>query len=259
MTQVEEVLRLVREVLGAGVIGAYLHGSAVLGGLKPHSDLDVFVVSQRHTTAHERRALADGLLELSGASLRGSSVRPVELTIVSQPEVRPWRYPPCSEFQYGEWLRDEFERGSIPSPGPDPDLASLITIVLAGNAPLYGPSPDEVLDPVPHEDVIRAMTATVPEQLAGLEEDTTNAVLTLARIWTTLATGEIRSKDGAADWALDHLPVEHRPPLAHARAIYLGEEEDRWEDLLSDLRPYADYVVGAIEGLAAPYGINPLR
>src|SRR5690606_30100087 len=38
--QTERVLRLVGGVLGDGMVGAYLHGSAALGGLRPHSDLD---------------------------------------------------------------------------------------------------------------------------------------------------------------------------------------------------------------------------
>ncbi|MGK5694567.1 aminoglycoside adenylyltransferase domain-containing protein [Streptomyces sp. URMC 128] len=31
--------------------------------------------------------------------------------------------------------------------------------------------------------------------------------------------------------ALDRLPAEHRPALARARAVYLGEETERWDDL----------------------------
>ena len=67
--------------------------------------------------------------------------------------------------------------------------------------------------------------------LADLDDDTRNVVLTLARIWTTLGTGEFRSKDAAADWALERLPEEHRAVLARARAIYLGDEPERWDDL----------------------------
>lgn len=247
MAQVENVARLVREVLGADVIGVYLHGSAVLGGLRPHSDVDVFAVSRRRTAARQRRTLVEGLMEISGSEARGGPARPVELTVVVQSEVRPWRYPPRSEFQYGEWMRDEFERSHTPSPVPDPDLAPLITMVLLGGAPLYGPNPREVLDPVPREDVVRAMSDAVPELLAGVEEDTRNAILTLARIWTTLDTGEIRSKDAAADWVLARLPTEHRPPLICARDIYLGDEEERWDDLRLRIRPHADYVVEMIE------------
>ncbi|ONK09780.1 aminoglycoside adenylyltransferase family protein [Streptomyces sp. MP131-18] len=254
MTPEQNVVRLVRGVLGADVVGAYLHGSAVLGGLRPHSDVDVFVVLRRRTTAEERRVLVGELLGISGEKARPVPARPVELTLVVQDDVRPWRYPPRCEFQYGEWLRDAYERGEVPSPEPSPDLAPLITMVLLGNAVLFGPPPGEVFAPVPHEDVERAIVAGVPELLADLEHDTRNVVLTFARIWTTLATGVIRSKDEAAAWALGELPAEHRPVLARARAVYLGEEKERWDDLLPRLRPHAAYVTGVIERLAARDG-----
>jgi len=254
VTQTESVVRLVREVLATDVVGVYLHGSAVLGGLRPSSDVDVFVVARRHTTPRERRALVDGLLEVSGRRARRGPARPVELTLVVQGDVRPWRYPPRREFQYGEWLRDAYESGTTPSPVPDPDLAPLVTMVLLGNAPLLGPPPGEVLDPVPHQDLRRAIAAGVPDLLTDLREDTRNVVLTLARVWTTLATGEIRSKDAAATWALARLPAEHRTVPTRARAIYLGQEEERWDDLLPRVRPYADHVAGVIGRLAARGG-----
>lgn len=87
----------------------------------------------------------------------------------------------------------------------------------------------------------------MPDLLAELDTDTRNVLLTLARIWTTLATGEIRSKDAAADWALARLPAGHRPVLAHARAVYLGDEDERWDGgLLTGVRPCADHLVRAI-------------
>ncbi|WP_055544022.1 aminoglycoside adenylyltransferase family protein [Streptomyces kanamyceticus] len=251
MTQTDDVVRLVREVLEpVGLIGAYLHGSAVLGGLRPHSDIDVFAVVRRPTTAARRRALTEGLLAVSGHPDHGTPLRPVELTVAVQDDIRPWMYPPRCEFQYGEWLRDTYLRGVMPEPGPSPDLALLVTMVLDGRAPLLGPAPGDVLDPVPTADLARAMTAGVPELLAERDTDTRNVLLTLARIWTTLATGDIKSKDAAADWALERLPAEHRPVLARARAVYLGDEEERWDDLLPQVAPHAAYVVRAIEGLA---------
>lgn len=250
MPQDDDSVRMARDVLSADVLGAYLHGSAVQEGLRPHSDVDVLIVLRRHTTAQERRALVDGLLEISGIPERRGSPRPVELTLVVQSEIRPWRYPPRSEFQYGEWLRDEFERGETPSPTTSPDLALLITMVQQGNTALLGPPPEEVLDPVPWEDLVRALVAGVPDLRTELETDTRNVVLTLARIWTTLATGAICSKDAAADWALRRLPAEHRPVLAHARAVYLGERADIWAHLLPQVRPCADHITSVIERLA---------
>jgi streptomycin 3"-adenylyltransferase len=87
----------------------------------------------------------------------------------------------------------------------------------------------------------------IPALLGDLDADTRNVLLTLARIWTTLATGEIRAKDASADWVLERLPRGERPVLERARAIYLGEAEERWDDLQPLVRPHAERLVRAIE------------
>jgi streptomycin 3"-adenylyltransferase len=251
--QLDRVVALVLDVLGPHTVGAYLFGSAVLGGLRPRSDLDVFVVSKRRTTREEKQRLVDRLLAISGRSTPQGMWRNVELTIVVQSEVKPWRYPPRRDFQYGQRFRAAFESGNL-APWPtttDPDLASLITQVLLANSPVLGPPPADVCDPVPYADFVRAIVDDIDAWLANLDSDTRNVILALARIWRTLATGVIRSKDGAADWALDRLPQEHRAILARARAIYLGDEAERWDDIQPRVRPHAAYVVGEIERLAA--------
>jgi streptomycin 3"-adenylyltransferase len=91
----------------------------------------------------------------------------------------------------------------------------------------------------------------IPGLLSDLDGDERNIVLTFARIWTTLATGVIRSKDAAADWALPLLPPEHRAVLVHARSIYLGDAPEEWGDLLPRVRPHVDHVIGAIERVSS--------
>jgi predicted nucleotidyltransferase len=247
--QLGRVVALVRDVLGPDVVGAYLFGSAVLGGLRPRSDLDVLAVSQRPTSREEKQRLVDRLLAISGRRVgEDRAWRRVELTLVVESEIKPWRYPPSFDFQYGDWLRREFERGNV-EPWPtttNPDLASLITMVLVADRPLLGPPPAAVFDPVPHEDLVRANVGDIDSLLADLESDTTNVVLTLARIWSTVATGGIRSKDSAADWALERVDREHRAVLVRARAVYVGDTEDRWDDLRPRLQPHVEHVVAQI-------------
>jgi predicted nucleotidyltransferase len=137
LEQVQEVVRLVGRVLGSEAVGVYPHGSGVLGGLRPASDLDVLVVTRRRMNGPERRALLDGLLNVSGPGGPGGP-RPVELTVVVHSEVRPWRFPPTADFLYGEWLREEFMASGPPAPESMPDLALLITIALSGGHPLSG-------------------------------------------------------------------------------------------------------------------------
>lgn len=247
--QLDRVVALVRDVLGPDALGAYLFGSAVLSGLRPQSDLDVLVVSTRATTRGDKQRLVDRLLAISGRTTPQGRWRRVELTIVVESEVKPWRYPPSFDFQYGDWLRSAFESGELePWPSPtNPDLASLISLVLLADTPLLGPPPAELFDPVPPADSLRAMLGGMDGLLGDLDSDTGNVVLTLARIWSTVETGGVRSKDAAADWALSRLPEEHRAVLARARAVYLGDEDDRWDDLRQQVRAHADHVVAEID------------
>ena len=236
--QLDQTVTLVREVLGDKLVGLYLFGSAVLGGLRPTSDLDLLAVSRRPTTPAERGRLVEGLLALS------KWPRYLELTVVVQSDVRPWRYPPTMDLQYGDWLRDGLERGEIPPPAANPDLAALITMTLLHGRALAGPPPADVFAPVPREDLVRAGVDEVEGILADLDDDTRNMLLTLARIWSTAETGEIRSKDAAADGAIPRLPEAHRPVLERARDSYRSGDYGTWDDL--DVRACASYVVGEI-------------
>jgi len=250
--QIAHVVETLRDALGEELIGAYLHGSAVLGGLRAQSDVDVLAVSNRQTTPGEKRRIVGRLLALSGTDSGPAPPRPVELTLVIWSEIRPWRYPPTMDFQYGEWWREEFERGELEPWGSrtNPDLAQLVTMVLLGGAALIGPPPHQVFDPVPDGDFIDALVADIGALMDDLDSDTRNVVLTLARIWSGVVTGAIQSKDGAAEWALPRLAPEHRVVLARARGNYLGTEEERWDDLQGRIRPFAEAVVAEVEAVA---------
>ena len=245
-----DVVRIVQDVVGDNLVGAYLHGSAVLGGLRPRSDLDVLCVVSEPTRQHERAMLVRRVMAVSGSRAALGPARPVELTVVVGCDVRPWRYPPRCDFQYGEWLRDEYEQGTVPAPFDNPDLALLVTMTLLGNQPLVGPAPAALLDPVPRQDLNRALVSDVPGLLSEVSTDTANVLLTLARTWLTLATGDVTSKDVAAAWALERLPSERGAALTRARAVYLGQEPDRWDDLQPEVTRLADEVVRAIDRIA---------
>src|SRR5512141_2813026 len=97
--QIESVVALVRATLGARLVAVYLYGSAVSGGLRPASDLDLFVVTDRRTTAAQRKRLVTGLRPLSARDARAAAWRPIELTIVARPDILPCRYAPRLDFQ----------------------------------------------------------------------------------------------------------------------------------------------------------------
>ena len=73
-------------------------------------------------------------MPISGRRAVGGPARPIELSIVARPALVPWRYPPSIEFQYGDWMRAELERGDLPEwPRPDPDVAVLVETAFISN------------------------------------------------------------------------------------------------------------------------------
>ena len=246
----DAVVAILRDVLGEAILGAYLHGSAVLGGLRPSSDLDVFAIVDRPTSDAERRAIVARLLEISGRRASRGAARPVELTIVQAAEIRPWRASPTVELLYGEWLRDAFERGSVPAPTPMPDVGPEIALALQGNRPLVGPPPADLIDPVPVAELRRSVLAGVPSLLADLETDTRNVLLTFARIWFTLETGRIDSKDVAAAWAVERVPATLRSVLIRARELYLEGADIDWTTTMPDVHATNDHMLAAIQRVA---------
>ncbi|BBI50714.1 hypothetical protein HORIV_31350 [Vreelandella olivaria] len=117
---------VVEDVLGDSIVGIYLFGSAVVGGLKPSSDVDILVATSNPPAFMQRKTLVAQLMSLSGAIGNSQAKRPLELTVITVSDVVPWQFPPRVEFVYGEWLREEFEAGNVPEPVRDPDIAIVL-------------------------------------------------------------------------------------------------------------------------------------
>lgn len=251
-TQIDRVVALLRDVLGEALLGVSLHGSAVIGGLKPTSDLDLFAVTSRRTTAAEQRELIERLMPMSGRGDPTGASRHLGLEIVARDDIHPWRYPTHMDFQYGDWYRPDFAAGNFAPWDPDnPDLAILLAMVLAADHPLLGPRPGELFGPIPWADVRRAMLDSIPDLRSYLDGDERNVVLTLLRIWASLETGTFHSKDGAAHWAMARLPDELRPVAGRAAQLYVeGIAAEDWGDLRPRIQPLVEFLVAAIRGTA---------
>lgn len=248
--QISQCFNVLRKIFREDLLGVYLYGSAVTGGLQAFSDIDLFVISNRAMTITEKAKLLGEILKISGIYQK-SQKRPIELIIVLKSKINPWTYPPHFEYQYGDWLREKFESGNLePWTNTEmPDLALLITQVLLANKTLVGPSPETLLSKVPYQDVLRATEDSLASLIENLDHDTRNVLLTYARIWAMLMTDAIYSKPEAALWALDKLPNEYNPVMNKARAIYIGEEPEDWTNLMGLAQQCSKYMKKEIEKL----------
>lgn len=229
--EVRRILDVVAAVLDDNIAGAYLFGSAIAGGLRPDSDVDLLVLTHRMLSGQRRQQLVSALMKVSGARAEQGPARNAEVTIVVVDEIAPWRHPARSDFVYGEWLRDEFESGVVPAPAIDPDLTLVLATALQGHRALIGPALAKLLTGIPDADIRRAIADSLPALVANVSGDERNVMLTLARMWVTLATGNIVPKDAAADWLLPRLPPKRRGLLATARDAYRGHAaQEAWHE-----------------------------
>lgn len=229
----------------------HLYGSALDGGLKPNSDIDLLVTLNAPLEERVRQELLFGLLNISAPPGTDKDLRALEVTFIRHNEVVPWRYPARRELQFGEWLRKDLVSGVLEQPTLDHDLAILLTKVRQSSLSILGPEAKILFEPIPKNDFRKAMTKTIslwnsPEDWKG---DEGNVVLTLARIWYSASTGNIASKDVAAAWALECLPLEHRKVLQIAREAYLGHGQESLSNQADRLKAFIDFVKASVASI----------
>jgi streptomycin 3"-adenylyltransferase len=244
------VVELLERNLGNNVVGVYLYGSCLGSGLRHQSDVDILVLVSQPITGTRRLGLVADLLKVSGWNAVDATSRPLDISFAVVTEVVPWRFPPSCELLFGEWLRDDLTAQRIGPPSERPDLAILFTTLLQNGRALIGPPASSVLEPVPARDLHRAIVACLPSLLDNLKGDERNVILTLARMWATLATNQILSKDQAADWVLQRLPAHAAPALILARTAYLGEEADDWSTKTQEVDSFVQCVVTQIGAIS---------
>jgi predicted nucleotidyltransferase len=240
--QVQRTISALRKTLGPALRAVFLHGSAVTTGLRPESDIDLLAMIDRPLSDQERRALLADLLQLSPA-LPGAADDPRRLEVmIFRTSPRGLQdYPAEVEFIYGEWLRKDFEAGSLPMPGRNAENTLILAQAGRNAEVLFGEATGQ-LPEIPAEDIRTALGDALPQLIEGLRGDERNVLLTLARIWWTASSGAFVSKDAAAAWAAPLLPPLERHCLDLARGAYLGLVVDIWDQRQDAARQTAEHL-----------------
>lgn len=222
-----KALPLLKHRLGSSLAAVYLHGSAVAEGLRKRSDVDLLVIVSKALSAPVRARLSADLMKVSGLYPRDPvGRRPLEVMIVRLADLEQMPYPARAEFVYGEWLRGALESGAVPQAEASPEFTLLLAQARGEAVPLVGPSIVDMVPDIPSDVIRRAIGDLLPELVESFEGDERNVLLTLARMWRTLGTGQFVSKDSAADWAGPQLSDQAAGTLALARDAYLGDGND---------------------------------
>ncbi|MBW4717212.1 aminoglycoside adenylyltransferase domain-containing protein [Saccharothrix obliqua] len=192
-----DVAAEVAAVLGRRLVGAYLHGSAVLGGFDARrSDVDVVVVCETPMAEAERSAVAERLSdERLPCPARGLELSVVTLAATLRPAARP-------AFELHITTAPE-DRKVVDGHGHegDPDLV-LHFAVCRGAGRLVGPGrpATEVFAPVAADLVLAQLAAEL--RWAAEHAPGEYAVLNACRAWRFAVDGALVSKVDGGRWAL---------------------------------------------------------
>jgi len=239
--QVMQVISIAENLFHEQILGIYLYGSATMCGLRPDSDIDILIITTQGISDSIRDNLTKQLLAISG-SVGRKEKRPLEVTVIRQNDIVPWSFPPRCEYMYGEWLREEMEAGKSPQSCYDPDIAILLWQARKSSMTLKGLESQKLLPSISFCEIKKAIQSSLPGLISGFEGDERNVLLTLSRMWFTLETKEITSKDIAAEWAMSKLPDSFVPLMELAKNGYLGKCIDKWGEKQAETLLFVDFL-----------------
>jgi hypothetical protein len=193
--------RLAAELAGHGegrLIGAYLHGSAALGGWVPgKSDVDMlFVVADG--TGESTLDSMTAVVVAAGIQCPG---RDLETSIVAAAKARepspPWPY--LRHAVAGPAGTAQVVRPDLAAPG-DRDLLMHYAVCRAAGRAVFGPAPAELIGPIPRPVILAYLADELAWGLANAPES--YAVLNACRAQAYLSDDAIISKIAGGEAAL---------------------------------------------------------
>lgn len=255
--QIEAVKNAMYNIFGNTLLAIYLHGSAVSGGLRPHSDIDLLVIIECPMSNKQRKKLLTALLRTSGRyPATPGSPKCIEVMVFLRLELFQHNFPVQAEFIYGEWLRDNFEAGELPTTTRDPENTLILAQARKQSIKLLGMESSALLPDISIMEIRQAMYEAIPNLFLGLHGDERNVLLTLARMWYTATTAEFVTKDAAAHWVIPKLPDQYALILDSACRAYLGEIGSEWIIGVVETQQLAEHMQEQIIGLLnAPINI----
>jgi aminoglycoside adenylyltransferase-like protein len=211
----EALVRVLRARLADEFVGAFLHGSAVLGGWHPErSDVDVLAVCTAPVAPRRLEALAGAL---SVSSLPCPVEHGLEFGLVTAASAAD----PCAEPRFELDLTTSAAAGDAPTLGHDrpghADYLMHFAVCRAHGRALAGPPPAAVFAEVP----AALLDAAFADELRWGAANASQAyrVLNACRAWRFAAGRELVSKVDGGEWALGRGAGDDaiRAALAHQR------------------------------------------
>ncbi len=205
MRALERIKSAYWRLLGAQLVGIYVHGSLAFGCFNPRvSDVDFVVVVRGELSLREKKAMIRILLEVPDAPAKG-----FEMSVVQLAACQSFSYPTPFELHFSQLhlarCREDLEGFCKEMHGTDRDLAAHFTVIRHRGIVLYGAPIEAVFGPVPREAFWDSLMADSADALESVQKTPVYTVLNLCRLWAYKATEAVLSKSEGALWVLEQM------------------------------------------------------
>ena len=224
--QVDQLVSILSDYLAEQLVGVYLHGSLAMGCFNPsHSDVDLLVITTDRMPLTLKRQVIEALLVCS------QQPQPIEISLLTQTQLVPWRYPTPFDLHYSEMWRAAYVRDLASGTWQawdadehrDPDLAAHITILNKRGICLAGAPIADIFPAVPGDDYHAALAADIHDSLASIAANPVYTILNCCRTYAYIRDGHVFSKEEGGAWAIQALPADLRDMVAAALAAYRSD------------------------------------
>lgn len=232
----DRLLAGARSVLGADLVGLYLHGSLATGGFNPEtSDVDFLAATAGPLPEEIVDRLAAMHQELA---LRSPWAAELEGSYIPRPALR--RYNPAR----ARHPRLEHGSSTLRVEQHDSDWVINRYVLREHGVVITGPDPETLIDPIGPNELRHAVRNLLWWWELQLEDTTrletgryqAYAVLTMCRVLYMLEHGDVAPKPEAAFWAQGAISQPWPPLVERALAWRPGEPLDCLDDTLSFIR-----------------------
>lgn len=235
-----------KEILGAELVGIYLHGSMAMGCFHPDkSDIDLIIVIKDDITDNQKLKFMNEVVELNKAA----PSKGIELSIVKEAYCKEFRYPTPFELHFSnahlQWFIDDPVGYISKMYGTDKDLAAHFKIIKEYGIVLYGADIQDVFADVPRENYIDSIWCDIEGAKEEILENPVYIILNLCRVLAFLKNDLISSKKQGGEWALQNLPPEFHPLILDALESYASGNEMKGDE--ERAHKFADYMLQKIE------------
>ena len=203
MSILETLVQEWQQILGAKLVGIYLHGSLCLGGFQAEtSDIDLLVVIEEEMADAEKNKLMLSILN----HLDDYPQKGLEMSVVLCKDIQKPSFPMPYSLHFSPMYLCEAKQDSLAYAqkmhGYDDDLAVHLTITKEKGIALYGPNPQQLFASIPKQAYLDSILQDLKDGQFKIYENPGYYILNLCRTLAYLKDDLILSKDDGGKWAL---------------------------------------------------------